>query len=453
MDRSYEAIWRNAAQDLEHRLSPDLFERWIRGIRAVEGERGELVLEVANDFYVCWLEENYLPLIRDAVTAAAGQPLTLRLAVAPKPAPAAKQADLFPSPAQPERPAPPTARARIGSPLNPKYTFASFVIGPTNNLAHAAAIAVAQAPARAYNPLLIYGGVGLGKTHLMQAIGNHVAAVNRSAKVCFLSADAFFNEYIQAIQEKRTVEFRRRYRSVDVLLIDDIHHLVSKEGTQEEFFHTFNNLHNEHKQIVLTCDRPVSELKGLEPRLASRFEWGVTVQLEAPDTETRIAILRKKAEEFNVQVPDELIFYLAEHIRSNIRRLEGALNRVAMVVALERQPLTTSRLESLLQDTLDRQAAGAPSLEAIQKAVAEHFDLRLGDMTSKRRPQSITLPRQVAMFLCRSLTTHSLPEIGESFSRNHATILHACRAIHARMRQDPGLRQAVTTLRARLGAD
>jgi chromosomal replication initiator protein len=344
-----------------------------------------------------------------------------------------------------EKPAAPPVRQQ----LNPKYSFDTFIIGPSNSFPHAASMAVAQSPGRAYNPLFLYGGTGLGKTHLMQAIGHHVQHTNKQT-VCYLSCETFTNEYIDALQRKALVQFRKKYRTVDLLLLDDVQFLGGKERMQEEFFHTFNALHHASKQIVLTCDRPASEIPGLEHRLVSRFEWGLVTQLEQPDVETRIAILRRKQEEMNVQLPADVINYLAEHVRSNIRRLEGALVRAVSYASLTGRPLNVEVVEHLLRDTLDQEKESNLTAEEIQKVVADYFDIRMADMTSNRRPQNIAFPRQVAMYLCREMTDQSLPTIGASFSRNHATVLHACRLVGERLKTDGTFRQNMVVLQQRL---
>ena len=342
---------------------------------------------------------------------------------------------------------------RKGAPpnLNEKYTFDSFVVGPSNHFAHAATMAVANSPAKAYNPLFLYGGVGLGKTHLMQAIGNEVASSGR-ATICYISSEAFTNEYIDALQNKMLVQFRKKYRNMDLLLIDDIHFLAGKERLQEEFFHTFNALYDNHKQIVLTCDRPASEIPGLEHRLVSRFEWGLVTELELPDVETRIAILRKKRAQMKLTLGDDVISYIAEHIRSNIRRLEGALIRVASYSSLTGRTLDLEMTQKLLSDTIDQQHRQALTIEDIQRAVADYYDIRMGDMTSRKRPQAIALPRQIAMYLCRRLTNHSLPSIGNSFGRNHATVIHANKLVAKKIDSDGRFKQAIDQLTRKIGA-
>ncbi len=442
------SVWSKACKHLRETLSRDVYDRWIAVIEPLSLSDTSLMLGVQNNFYQSWLEENYLPLISDALAAVHGQRLTIGFDVlreagrspttpeAPEPAPV---------PLVKEKPAAPPVRQQ----LNPKYSFDTFIIGPSNSFPHAASMAVAQSPGRAYNPLFLYGGTGLGKTHLMQAIGHHVQHINKQT-VCYLSCETFTNEYIDALQRKALVQFRKKYRNVDLLLLDDVQFLGGKERMQEEFFHTFNALHHASKQIVLTCDRPASEIPGLEHRLVSRFEWGLVTQLEQPDVETRIAILRRKQEEMNVQLPAEVINYLAEHVRSNIRRLEGALVRAVSYGSLTGRTLNVEVVEHLLRDTLDQEKESNLTAEEIQKVVADYFDIRMADMTSNRRPQNIAFPRQVAMYLCRELTDQSLPTIGASFSRNHATVLHACRLVGERLKTDGTFRQNMVVLQQRL---
>jgi chromosomal replication initiator protein len=420
-------------------LNPELFNRWFAPIKPMDNKDGTLVLGVANEFYQIWLQDNFLPLIREAVNQVATHPLQVRFAVAPgrkdaadpvKPFGAIKIA---------------TAKPATDGKLNARYTFDTFVVGPNSNFAHAAARAVAQSPAKAYNPLFIYGGVGLGKTHLMQAIGHIASSEGKVSRVCYLTCEQFTNDFIQAIQNNTLIKFRKKYRQVDVLLIDDVQFLANKERMQEEFFHTFNTLFDAHKQIVLSSDRPAGEIASLETRLVSRFEWGLVTELQPPDLETRIAILKKKAALIDVKLSDQVIEFLAEKIRTNIRRLEGALVRVASYTSLTGKEVTRDALESLLRDALHEEAKRSVTIEAIQKKVAEHFDIRLADMTSHRRPQNIAFPRQVAMYLSRTLTDRSLAHIGESFGgRDHGTVLHACRLIEKRVAKDARLRQTVS---------
>jgi chromosomal replication initiator protein len=335
--------------------------------------------------------------------------------------------------------------------FNPRNTFDSFVVGATNQYAHAACLAVANQPGKTYNPLFIHGGVGLGKTHLMQAIGHHIGSKKRGAKVLYITSEQFTNDFIDAIQNSMLVKFRKRYRQADVLLIDDVQFLAGKERSQEEFFHTFNTLFDGHKQIVLSSDRPPAELANLEARLVSRFDWGLTAELQPPDVETRTAILRKKAQSLAIQLGKDVIEYLAERVRTNVRRLEGALTRVASYASLNGSQPSVEKIEHLLKDILLEEARRAVTIDQIQKRVAEHFDVRFADMTSKRRPANIAFPRQIAMYLSREMTKSSLSEIGDAFGgRDHGPVLHAHRLVTERMKQEEKIRQTVAFLEAQL---
>jgi chromosomal replication initiator protein len=325
------------------------------------------------------------------------------------------------------------------------------VVGANNQYAQAACTAVANAPGKTYNPLFIYGGVGLGKTHLMHAIGQQTSARKKGIKVLYITSERFTNEFIDAIQNSKLVKFRNRYRQADVLLIDDIQFLAGKERSQEEFFHTFNTLFDGHKQIVLSSDRPPSEIANLEHRLVSRFEWGLTAELQPPDVETREAILRKKAQTLEVKLENSVLRFLAERIRTNVRRLEGALMRVASFASLSGQNPSSEKIEHLLKDILQEEARRAVTIDQIQKRVAEHFDVRIADMTSKRRPANIAFPRQIAMYLARELTKSSLSEIGDAFGgRDHGTVLHAHRLVKDKMRNEEKIRQVVSFLDSQL---
>jgi chromosomal replication initiator protein len=350
----------------------------------------------------------------------------------------------------PEEPSEP-AGATGAKGLNPHYIFDTFVVGANSEFAHAASLAVAKSPARTYNPLFIHGGVGLGKTHLLQAIGHHLAASRRGTKVAYVRSETFTNEFINAIQTNSLVKFRRRYRQADILLIDDIQFLAGKERSQEEFFHTFNSLFEGRKQIVLSSDQPPSEIAQLEQRLVSRFEWGLTAELQPPDMETRLAILRKKAAGLDVNLPNHVLEYLAHRIKSNVRRLEGALLRVASFSSLSGRPLTDDSVEHVLRDILQEEARRAVSIDQVQRKVAEHYDVRLADMTSKRRPANIAFPRQIAMFISRRLTKSSLQDIGEAFGgRDHGTVIHACKTVQVRMDKEESLRQVIRFLETAL---
>jgi len=339
------------------------------------------------------------------------------------------------------------ARAMEGLHLSPKYTFETFVVGAGNRFAHAAAMAVAEAPARAYNPLFIYGGVGLGKTHLLQAIGHRVLFGAGVARVAYVSSEKFTNELINSIRDDKTLDFRQRYRNVDVLLIDDIQFLAGKERTQEEFFHTFNTLHEASHQIIITSDRPPKEIPTLEDRLRSRFEWGLIADIQPPDLETRIAILRKKAENEGISVPDEVAEFIAQRITTNIRELEGALVRVVAYASLTRSPISVELASDVLRDLLPPTRARVVTIQAIQAALAEFFGIRVEEMRAKRRTKGVAFPRQVAMYVAREITDASLPRIGEEFGgRDHTTVMHACHRVRESLRRDAHLAASLKRL-------
>lgn len=451
MQVATESCWDAARTRLRTMLSPDIFSLWFAPLRAVEQDEAGLTLEVPNDFCEVWLKDNYMALLRDVISFASGRPMQVRFRVASADGLAAPGPARLAGRPTPLEPAPKPAAAPHESSFNPKYTFDTFVVGGNNNFAHAAAQAVAQAPGKSYNPLFLYGGTGLGKTHLLHAVGQHVLGHKKGAKVSYVSSEKFTNEYIEAIQNSSLAKFRRRYRQADVLLIDDIQFLAGKERIQEEFFHTFNTLHEAHKQIVLSCDRPASEIQGLEHRLVSRFEWGLTTDLQPPDVEMRLAILRRKASEMKLDLPDDIIEFLAQRIRTNIRRLEGALLRVASYASLINRQLSVESVENLLRELLHEEGRLQITIDLIQKRVAEHFDLRLADMTSRRRPENIAFPRQIAMYLAREMTELSLSAIGEAFGgRDHGTVLHACRLVKDRMSVDQNVRTIVHQLERKL---
>jgi chromosomal replication initiator protein len=459
------SVWEEACKRLKALLHPDVYTKWIGVIKADSLDESALTLSVDNDFYQTWLEENYLPFIKQAVQIVYGAEIGIRFSVKPgqeaaeaaavPPPPPPRAETLFPMESAPAPLARAKPRARDREEpaemrMNHKFTFESFVVGPSNSFAHAACMAVAQAPAKAYNPLFIYGGVGLGKTHLMHAIGNYMTTHGKLSKVTYISSEAFINEYIDALQSNKSLQFRRKYRSVDLLLIDDIQFLAGKERLQEEFFHTFNALFQAHKQIVLTSDRPANQIQGLEQRLVSRFEWGLVTELQAPDFETRLAILRNKQDQSVFKLPEEVLAFIAEHIKSNIRSLEGALIKATAYASLYNQTMTIPRVEELLRDTLEMEHQQALTMDGIQKAVADYFDVRMADMSSKRRPQAVAQPRQVAMYLCRRLTSASSPEIATAFGKTHATILHACTQVEKRIVEDAALKQGILEITRRL---
>jgi chromosomal replication initiator protein len=451
MQYSAEKIWSAAQEHLRSKLTADTYNMWFASLRSSAIDNNHIMLEAANEFCEVWLKDNYLSLLQDAVAIAAGRQLQIKFRPATGITPAPAEPAAAPVKTRMTAPVQDRPAANGDSHFNPKNTFDSFVVGNNNNFAYAAALAVAQAPGKSYNPLFLYGGVGLGKTHLLHAIGQHVVGNKKGARVAYLSSEKFTNEYIDGIQNNQLAKFRKKYRQTDVLLIDDIQFLAGKERIQEEFFHTFNALHEAHKQIVLTCDRPASEIQGLEHRLVSRFEWGLVTDLQPPDVEMRQAILNKKAQSMGVTLPDEILSFLANRIRTNVRRLEGALIRVASYASLTGKKLTVEVVEGLLREILHEEGRFSISIEVIQKKVAEHFDIRLADMTSKRRPENIAFPRQIAMYLSRQMTESSLNTIGEAYGgRDHGTVLHACRLVKDRMEVDANVRQVVSYLEKQL---
>jgi len=451
MQLTAEKIWNSAQEQLRSKLSKDTYNMWFAPLRVCAMDNSQVTLETPNEFCELWLKDNYLSLLQDAVAVAASRQLQVKFKIGTGTAPVATAS----APVLLKTKAAESAHDRSPSSgdlsFNPKNTFESFVVGNNNNFAYAAALAVAQVPGKSYNPLFLYGGVGLGKTHLLHAIGQYVVSNKKGARVAYVSSEKFTNEYIDGIQNNQLVKFRKKYRQTDVLLIDDIQFLAGKERIQEEFFHTFNALHEARKQIVLTCDRPASEIQGLEHRLVSRFEWGLVTDLQPPDVEMRLAILQKKAQIMGVTLPDDVMNFLANRIRTNVRRLEGALIRVASYASLTGKKLSIEVVEGLLREILHEEGRLTVSIEVIQKKVAEHFDIRLADMTSKRRPENIAFPRQIAMYLSRQMTESSLNTIGEAFGgRDHGTVLHACRLVKDRMEVDANVRQVVHYLEKQL---
>ncbi len=449
-------LWEKVRTELSQVLPNDIFQSWFTDLKCLEVNGENVVLGVQNAFTAYWINDNYLDLIAKSFQAELGHPVSVSIsndtAKAESAAAAAEAAS--PTPAR-ERLVTETPRPRINTAkktgdanLNPRNTFENFVIGSNSQLAHAASIAVAHAPAGAYNPLFLYGETGLGKTHLMHAVGHHILQNRPDARVVYLSSEKFTNEFISAIQENTLTKFRQRYRSVDVLLIDDVQFLSGKERIQEEFFHTFNDLFESQKQIFLSSDRPANEIAKLESRLVSRFQWGLVTDIQAPDFETRVAILRKKALQHNYDISDEVVNFIAKHIAKNIRRLEGALIKVCSYSSLTNKPLNIATCEQLLSDVLMEAAKQQLNIDTIQKKVAEYFELRHSDMLSRRRPAHIAVPRQIAMYLSRELTKHSLQEVGEAFGgRDHGTVIHACKQVDNLVEQDDSVRHSVEYLK------
>jgi chromosomal replication initiator protein len=451
-------LWETVKCDFKSLFPEDVFQMWFEPVVCIETTEDSITLGVPNDFAAIWIHDNYLDLISQRLRLTAGRAVNVNLQKTDGTSrgPGHRGADAATPVARPRSAAVRrSSRADDRGPapgtLNIRNTFETFVVGSNNQMAHAAALAVAQAPAQAYNPLFIYGDTGLGKTHLMHAIGHAILRNNPDARVAYLSTEKFTNDFIQALQENGMVKFRQRYRHADVMLLDDVQFLAGKERIQEEFFHTFNELFESGKQIVLSSDRRASEIQKLEARLVSRFEWGLPADIQAPDLETRVAILRTKAATLKCGLPEPVITFIAQNITKNIRRLEGALIKVASYSALSNKPLDLATTERLLHDMLVEQAQSILTIETIQKRVADHFQIRHSDMTSKRRPNNIAIPRQAAMYLARTLTKHSLQEIGDAFGgRDHGTVIHACKAMDNMMEQDASMRGSIEFLKNQL---
>jgi chromosomal replication initiator protein len=420
----YSSLWNQCVRSLEADLSEQQFNTWIRPLQPVE-DGAMLRLLAPNRFVVDWVKGHCLEQIRSWWSTHSQNGTEVVIEVGSRPA--VKRAEA-PVAAETEVRA---GTPLLGSRLNAGFTFDSFVEGKSNQLARAAAVQVAQNPGSAYNPLFIYGGVGLGKTHLMQAIGNLILAADPAAKVAYVHSERFVSDMVRGLQHNTIAEFKRAYRSLDALLIDDIQFFANKDRSQEEFFHTFNALLEGQRQIILTCDRYPKEVTGLEERLKSRFGWGLTVSIDPPELETSVAILMSKAAAEHEALPEEVAFFVAQRIRSNVRELEGALRRILANARFTGQPITLEFAKDALRDVLALQDK-LVTVENIQKTVAEYFKIRVADLLSKRRNRSIARPRQIAMALAKELTTHSLPEIGDGFGgRDHTTVLHACRRIKA----------------------
>lgn len=439
-------MWIKTLALLERQMTTPEYRSWVETIQPVSFAEKRLVLSVPTELSREKIEQKYLELIRYAFQRVSGLANNLEIGLIVDPSLLRKSLDvqeIASTQGEWEKPS-----------LNPKYTFATFVVGNSNKFAHAAAMAVAESPARAYNPLFIYGGVGLGKTHLMHAIGHHILDKNPNMRIVYASSEKFTNELINAIRDDKTEEFRQKYRNVDILLIDDIQFLAGKERTQEEFFHTFNTLHEAFKQIVLTSDRPPKEIPTLEDRLRSRFEWGLIADIQPPDLETRIAILRKKAELEMVDIPDDVIVFIANHIPSNIRELEGALVRVKAFCTLNSVQPNLSVAQEVLRDVFPKKEVRKVSVLVIQKVVAEHFGLKPNILRARKRSKDIAYPRQIAMYLARELTDLSLPSIGEEFGgRDHTTVLHACEKIREDISRNPQLAQEIEELIERIRSE
>ncbi len=436
-------LWAKALQEIEKKLSKPSFETWLKSTKAHALQNDTLIITAPNEFARDWLESRYLHLIAETIYDLTGAELGIKFIIPQN------QLDEEFELKTPEKKATKNDEPAENSQnmLNQKYTFDTFVIGSGNRFAHAASLAVAEAPAKAYNPLFLYGGVGLGKTHLMHSIGHYVQEHNPNAKVVYLSSEKFTNEFINSIRDNKAVEFRNKYRNVDILLIDDIQFLAGKESTQEEFFHTFNTLHEESKQIVISSDRPPKEIPTLEDRLRSRFEWGLITDITPPDLETRIAILRKKAKAEGLDIPNEVMLYIANQINTNIRELEGALIRIVAYSSLINKDINADLAAEALKDIIPSSRPKVITIFEIQKVVGQHYSIKLEDFKAKKRTKSIAFPRQIAMYLSRELTDSSLPKIGEEFGgRDHTTVIHAHEKITKLLNTDTQLQKQINEI-------
>jgi len=431
-----ESLWTRLLSSLEHKIPEAALDTWVRPSRlmAVQGDR--LQIAAPNKFSRDWLAEHYLPALAAAAQDCLGGNPQVSIVVDATPAPAPPVGDDAALP-------PPTSTA---SGLNPRYTFETFVVGSSNQFAQAACQAVAELPSKAYNPLFIYGGVGLGKTHLLHAVGHQIGRLFPRLAVLYLSSERFTNDLINAIRYDRTAEFRAKYRTIDLLLIDDIQFIAGKERTQEEFFHTFNDLYDSRKQIVVSSDSTPKEIPEIEERLRSRFEWGLIADIQPPDFETRVAILKKKAGVERVRLSDDVAYLIASRIKSNIRELEGSLTRMIAFCALTGREMTPDLAQDVLSD-LWGEDERIITLEQIQRKVSDFFGMKLSDLKAKNRTRAIAFPRQIAMYLARQLTTASLLEIGRAFGgKDHTTVLHAVDKITLLLQEDPKLRKTIDTL-------
>ena len=435
-----ENIWDRILTRIEAKVNRHSYLTWFKPTSFLQDDGQTVTVKVPNDLFRDWLNKHYAGVIAEAVTELERKGTTITFITAAAPAAAISE--------QPPAPAtePALSSTRTIARLNERYTFSKFVVGPSNQFAHAAARAVAEAPSRSYNPLFIYGGVGLGKTHLMHAIGQYLDTHSPQLELTYISSERFMNEMINAVRYDRILEFRERYRSMDILLVDDIQFLAGKEGTQTEFFHTFNSLYDAQKQIVISSDCPPHEIPQLEERLRSRFEWGLIADIQPPDLETKVAILKKKAEAETVPLPDNVALYIAGKIKSNIRELEGSLIRLIAYASLTGNQISLPLAQDVLRNILDRDDPKV-TIEIIQKYVASRYSLKVSDLKSRNNAKSVAQPRQIAMYLCKSLTNASLPQIGKSFGgKHHSTVIHSIRKVEANRKQDASFNSAIETL-------
>ncbi|HNS48739.1 MAG TPA: chromosomal replication initiator protein DnaA [bacterium] len=440
-------VWNAALKLVKNKVLPSAFSLWIEPLKPVPGRESELVVEAPDGFFADWVQKHYGEVLLAAcqVINPDLKQVLVRARTETGPAEPGRPAEVAPAAA-------PVRRPPGNGNINPLYTFDNFVIGDSNRLAHAAALSVAQSPGTAYNPLFIYGPVGVGKTHLMQAIGNH-ARHQAGLQVAFLSSEKFLNEFIESLQNKSTAAFRNRFREVDLLLIDDVQFLGGKEETQREFFHTFNTLYDFHKQVIVSSDRPPGEMKDIEKRLVSRFEWGLVVDIQPPDLETRVAIIKNKARLKNLDLPQEVAFCIAEKVEGNVRLLEGALNKLLACASLYEKSVVDLEFSQSILNTLFEASAVRPRMEVgrVQEFIGRHYNLKVSDLKSGRRQQSLVMPRQLAIYLARKLTGASLPQLGEAFGgKNHTTILYTCRKVEDKLGKDPDFKEEVARLEKKL---
>lgn len=442
MDGGFKELWEKTLNIMKGELTEVSFNTWIKSAIPLSISNGTLKFGVPNNFTKEILETRYKDLIINALKLISSKKYNIEFTIASE-----ESVDLDEPKVKKETKNVVAVSEDIPATLNPKYTFDSFVIGNSNRFAHAASLAVAESPAKAYNPLFIYGGVGLGKTHLMHAIGHYILQNNPRSRVVYVSSEKFTNELINSIKDDKNVEFRNKYRNVDVLLIDDIQFIAGKERTQEEFFHTFNALHEANKQIILSSDRPPKEIPTLEDRLRSRFEWGLIADIQPPDFETRIAILKKKADVENLNVSNDVMVYIATKIKSNIRELEGALIRIVAYSSLTNKEITVDLAAEALKDIISNKHSKQVTIDLIIDVVASYYSLRIEDFKSQRRTRNVAYPRQIAMYLCRKLTDTSLPKIGEEFGgRDHTTVIHAYEKINEGLKNDESLQEAINEI-------
>lgn len=435
-------IWEEALKIIEKEITPLSFNTWIKPLKPISAQNDCFTLETDDIFFKDLINDRYLNLIENVIKQITNMPYSVKITIPNENSNKSPLNNTIDDSIDP---------LDIESNINSKYTFETFVVGKSNNFAHAAALAVAEAPGSAYNPLFLYGGVGLGKTHLMHSIAHYILSQKPFAKIVYVSAEKFVNELVNSIRNEKNIEFRNKYRNIDVLLIDDIQFIAEKVGTQEEFFHTFNTLHESGKQIIISSDRPPKEIKPLEDRLRSRFEWGLIADIQPPDYETRLAILWKKAETENMDVPDDVMEFIAKSIDSNIRELEGALTRVSAYAKLTNQKVSLEFATNTLKDFLSKDGKKVINVELIQQIVASYYNIKTEEIKSKKRTQEITYPRQIAMYLCRNLTDLSLPKIGEAFGgRDHTTILHGYEKIAKDLKKDDALNKIIHDLESRI---